>query len=114
MSQANPTLNSSSLAFVEEMYSAYLDDPSSVPPEWREDFMALANGDSPANGAHNFRSSPSFRPRSLFNPPGGLGGDTAENQQVGAFQYRVGKLVRNHRVRCPRVAESDRSGGPPR
>src|SRR5690625_3799408 len=105
MSQANPTLNSSSLAFVEEMYSAYLDDPSSVPPEWREYFMALANGDSPANGADNFRSSPSFRPRSLFNPPGGLGGDTAENQQVAAFQYRVDKLVRNYRVRGHRIAQ---------
>src|SRR5690625_7362519 len=104
MSQANPTLNSSSLAFVEEMYSAYLDDPSSVPPEWREYFMALANGDRPANGADNFRSSPSFRPRSLFNPPGGLGRDTAENQQVAAFQSPGHQLVRNYRVRGHRLA----------
>src|SRR5690625_7386157 len=96
MSQANPTLNSSSLAFVEEMYSAYLDDPSSVPPEWRVYFIALANGDSPANGAEHFCSNPSFRPRSLFYPPGGLRGCTAENQQVADVQVSDDQLVSNY------------------
>jgi 2-oxoglutarate dehydrogenase E1 component len=58
------TFGAQNAAFVEELYEAYLANPSSVSPDWREYFASL-----PANGGHA-QLGPSFRPRSLFNPPG--------------------------------------------
>jgi 2-oxoglutarate dehydrogenase E1 component len=107
MSQAEVTLNSSNLAFVEEMYAAYLDDPASVPASWQAFFAAAGKGDLAGNGAATrFRQGPGFRPASLFNPPGAVveraqppQGDEAD------LQHRVDKLVRNYRVRGHRIAK---------
>ena len=107
MSQADVTMNSSSLAFVEEMYAAYLDDPASVPEEWRSYFANAANGHANGNGASShFRLQPHFRPGSLFNPSVRARASEAPVQDDGAaLQHRVDKLVRNYRVRGHRLAK---------
>jgi 2-oxoglutarate dehydrogenase E1 component len=111
MSQAEVTLNSSNLAFVEELYSAYLDDPTSVPEAWQAFFASAAikgtNGDGTGNGqATRFRAGPAFRPASLFNPPatGAVRAPLAQGEEA-ALQHRVDKLVRNYRVRGHRIAK---------
>jgi 2-oxoglutarate dehydrogenase E1 component len=111
MSQAEVTLNSSNLAFVEELYAAYLDDPTSVPEEWQAYFAAAAfkgaNGDGSGNGqALRFRPGPAFRPTSLFNPPGTAPARAPLVQgEEAELQHRVDKLVRNYRVRGHRIAK---------
>ncbi|MEN9580159.1 MAG: 2-oxoglutarate dehydrogenase component [Pseudomonadota bacterium] len=57
-SQPNP----SNLAFVEALYSDYLEDPASVPAEWRSYFAREMGGQHAPVG-------PSFVSSSLFNPP---------------------------------------------
>ncbi|HEX7005135.1 MAG TPA: 2-oxoglutarate dehydrogenase E1 component [Trueperaceae bacterium] len=105
MSQADVTMNSSSLAFVEEMYAAYLDDPASVPEEWRTYFAGAANGQAAGNGfAGHFRLQPQFRPSSLFNA-GARVLATPGQDDAAALQHRVDKLVRNYRVRGHRIAK---------
>lgn len=102
MSQAEATLNSSNLAFVEEMYAAYLDDPNSVSEQWRRYFADAAPGGG--NGAGTtFRTGPGFKRASLFNPPAGALPGTVQGAEA-ALQHRVDKLVRNYRVRGHRVA----------
>jgi 2-oxoglutarate dehydrogenase E1 component len=111
MSQAEVTLNSSNLAFVEELYAAYLDDPTSVPEEWQAYFAAAAfmgaNGDGSGNGqAARFRPGPAFRPASLFNPPTAAPARAPLVQgEEAELQHRVDKLVRNYRVRGHRIAK---------
>ena len=103
MTQTDPSLNSSSLAFVEELYLAYLDDPGSVSESWRGYFERY-----PANGELSGRESlePHFERRTLFNPAGGNGVDAAEaGSSAAEFQQRVDKLVRNYRVRGHRIAD---------
>jgi 2-oxoglutarate dehydrogenase E1 component len=106
MSQADVSINSSSLAFVEEMYEAYLDDQASVPEAWRTYFGEYAagagNGGAVGNGAVRYRAGPAFRPTSLFNPPTTAG--AAVQGEEAALQHRVDKLVRNYRVRGHRLA----------
>ena len=65
--------NSLSLGFVESLYADYLSDPSSVSADWRRYFKQLTNG---SHGGAMPRSGPSFRPTSLFNPPGRRRGRT--------------------------------------
>lgn len=66
MSQASvdTTLGTHSLPFLEELYEAFLKEPSSVSPDWRAYFSSFG---APPNGA---KLGPSFAPRSLFNPAG--------------------------------------------
>ena len=59
-------MNSSSLAFAEELYLEYLNDPDSVPEAWRTYFE-----EQPKNGLVGRKSlAPSFGTFSVFNPPG--------------------------------------------
>ena len=69
------TLGSHNLAFVEELYAAYLRDPTSVDPEWRAFFTAFsassgAEAGGNGNGHAAVRLGPSFSRRSIFNPAG--------------------------------------------
>ena len=98
--------SSINLAFIEELYSSYLDDPSSVTPDWRAYFERLSKG----NGHGPL--GPTFKPSSLFNPNGanGAGGsklDAMQYAELAAMQHRVDQLVRNFRVRGHRVARLD-------
>src|SRR5690606_3505435 len=55
-------INSASLDYIEELYLRYLDEPGSVPEEWRDYFASRAEAEGPRPTA----LGPSFRPRSLF------------------------------------------------
>ena len=102
MSHNEPSLNSSSLAFVEELYLEYLNDPSAVPETWRTYFESY-----PGNGLTGRHSlAPGFERRTLFNPSSVNGTAVAEAESSAAeFQQRVDKLVRNYRVRGHRIAD---------
>ena len=81
MAQDNVLPNSMNLPFVEELYERYLQNPSSVPADWR--------------GYFQLTSSP---------PP-------SNNGQPGtAPQERVDRLIRNYRVRGHRIADVDPLG----
>jgi 2-oxoglutarate dehydrogenase E1 component len=74
-------LHSQNLSFIEGLYSDYLKDPSSVPPDWRTYFQNLSvtggNGSVPAD------------------------------QAGGIHQERVDQLIRNYRVRGHMAARLD-------
>jgi 2-oxoglutarate dehydrogenase E1 component len=94
--------NASNLAFVEELYAEYRRDPAALDPGWRAYFAALANGAAPA------AQGPSFRPRSLFDPPGRGGvAAPAPVSDPAALQDRLDRLVRSHRVRGHLIARID-------
>ncbi len=109
-------LNPSSLAFIEELYESYLEDPASVDAPWRSFFEHEA-------GRNGFRhAGPSFTPKSIFNPgsfnsvPGSAAqasaGETAAGESNAgegniALQQKVGRMVRNYRVRGHIIAKLD-------
>lgn len=103
MSQSPPLPDSVNLPFVEQLYVEFLRDPRSLPPAWRAYFEPLAGGDRFGAGS---RLGPSFRPRSLFNPPSPRDGNGAARAgaQAAVHQDRVDQLVRAYRVRGHIVA----------
>ena len=102
--QSDPPLNGSSLAFVEELYLDYLDDPASVPDAWRRYF-----DDVPGNGlAARDTLGPSFARRSLFRGTGAKPAGEASD-----VQHSADKLIRNYRVRGHRVADLNPLGRTP-
>jgi 2-oxoglutarate dehydrogenase E1 component len=72
MSNSSPALSTANLAFVESLYGRFLEDPNSVP----EDFRRYFESEHPAE--QSVRIGPSFSAQSLFNP----GGATAASQQT--------------------------------
>ena len=56
-------LGTQNIAFLEDLYEAYVKDPDSVPADFRGYFASLGQ---PASGT---KVGPSFEARSLFNPP---------------------------------------------
>ncbi|MCA9835995.1 MAG: 2-oxoglutarate dehydrogenase E1 component [Trueperaceae bacterium] len=99
------TLNSSSLAFAEELYLEYLKNPEGVPAEWQAYFKSI-----PQNGLAARESlGPSFKPSSLFNPPGKNGSGVASDEDTD-LQYKVGMIIRNYRVRGHIIADLDPLG----
>ncbi|MGF1508662.1 MAG: 2-oxoglutarate dehydrogenase E1 component [Myxococcota bacterium] len=57
------------LAFVEELYEQYLDDPKSVAPDWSAYFEQWADQQRKLSNGNPVQVGPSFLPRSIFNPP---------------------------------------------
>src|SRR6185437_5817142 len=122
MSRTTSSPNSLSLAFVEGLYADFLDDPSSVDPEWRSYFEALSAASRPAaaeNGEPGtWKSGPSFHPASLFNPRGRSGRNGASRAtatavtQAAALQDRVDQLIRAYRVRGHMAARINPLGLP--
>ncbi len=106
-------LNSQNLVFVEQLYSSYLSDSSSVTPEWREYFDAIKNGDQRLSSGWTAESP--FRSRSMFNPPG-TASQQLSHQKVAtrldeaARQERLDQLIRNYRVRGHIAASIDPLG----
>src|SRR5262249_43232 len=91
------------LAFIEDLYSNYLRNPNSVPPEWQNYFGKALNGDRHSSRA---QIGPSFSPPSLFGARNGNRGSTgvaakspAHDLDVAARQEKVTQLVRNYRMR---------------
>lgn len=107
-----------SLAYLEELYEQYLNDPGSLDQSWQNYFNSL-----PREGALWERRSvgPSMARSSIFNPPGGgsssngvssLPGAHAEISKdeiarIAALQDRVDQLIRAFRVRGHLVADID-------
>jgi 2-oxoglutarate dehydrogenase E1 component len=80
MAQDNSLPYSLNLPFVEQLYEQYLQNPSSVPSDWRNYFQ-LTPGAVSSNG-----------------------------QPTSASQERVDSLIRNYRVRGHRIADVDPLG----
>jgi 2-oxoglutarate dehydrogenase E1 component len=128
MDDVKEQINSLSLAFVEGLYSDFLQNPDSVSPEWRDYFREIGE-----NGDEAMAVGPSFRPSSLFNPgPSGDDGDHGQNGHgtyangasttstvtatkelsVANLQDRVDQLIRAYRVRGHMIADLDPLGLP--
>jgi len=113
MHDLDPLPGSLNLSFVEGIYSDFLAQPDSVPPQWRRYFEQMRNDEE----SHlPTRIGPSFKPRSLFNPLGMNSATTAAEparitaapeMDVAARQDRVDQLIRNYRIRGHRVAHLD-------
>jgi 2-oxoglutarate dehydrogenase E1 component len=78
------------LAFVERLYFDYLEDPTSVEPEWRAYFDGLPRAGGPAPE------------RFARRPDGGADGggncdDCAESVRYETIQFRVDRLVQTYR-----------------
>jgi 2-oxoglutarate dehydrogenase E1 component len=112
-------VDGSSLAFVEGLYADYLRDPASVPRDWRRWFDELSRE---APEGREARLRPSFRPRSIFNPPAkagpngvaarraALSGADLTGADAERLQIRVDQLVRSYRARGHRMAQIDPLG----
>ena len=85
--------NTLSLAFSEELYAAWRQDPDSVPANWRAYFASLSLGESvtPADAAQVGR----------------------QNLELAERQNRVDQLIRNYRVRGHNTARVNPLGPPP-
>ncbi|MEM9553358.1 MAG: 2-oxoglutarate dehydrogenase E1 component [Acidobacteriota bacterium] len=59
----------SNIAFVEELYASYLEDPHSVDVAWRDYFAEIARDDGDNWAAQRAVHGPSFRRASIFSPP---------------------------------------------
>jgi len=110
-----PPIGSHNLAFVEDLYAAFLADPASVEPAWRDFFEGLSVDDP-------FAARPQLGP---VGNSGGLfarmaapdaGGDASANgapvvthgaSDVAVLQDRVDQIVRAFRVRGHLLAKLD-------
>src|SRR5215471_13612765 len=103
MSDAKNLPGSLNLQFLESLYERFLQDPNSLPEDWRNYFRALADG----NGFSRRKTiAPTFKPPSIFNPPDG-NGSRAKEATDAILQERVDQLIRNYRVRGHIVARVD-------
>lgn len=93
---------------LESLYDQYLDDPESVPEDWRRAFAELLNGAD--DDARHRQVIEKFRVLGSL-PPAALAGDNAvaDHKQAGVL-----KLVNAYRVRGHQRAELDPLGLSPR
>ncbi len=98
--------NESNLSYVEELYAAYVRNPFSVTPEWRDYFENFRQGEELAE----VKLAPTFRPPSIFNPQSENGRAEHTEARVAALQDRVSQLIRNYRVRGHMIARVDPLG----
>ncbi len=111
---ATMSVDSANLGFLEELYASYLADPTSVSADWRRYFRRLGgNGNGHGAGAVP-QFGPSFRPRSIFNPPdrGGSSSSSVRELEMALLQDRLDQLIRAYRVRGHLVANIDPLGMP--
>ncbi|MBM4091292.1 MAG: 2-oxoglutarate dehydrogenase E1 component, partial [Planctomycetes bacterium] len=103
----NDRENTLSVGYVEELYRAFLEDPQTVPEEWRDYFRHMDGGGSVVVG----RWGPSFRRASIFNPPSaGDGAAAGAAMRQARLQERVDLLIRNYRVRGHIISKVDPLG----
>src|SRR2546426_9345071 len=69
---SNSYLFGANAPFIEELYEAYLDDPRSVPEQWREYFDKLQLVSAGGNGGRGLAPAPTVRAFAP-PPPGGAG-----------------------------------------
>ncbi len=99
MNNTENALTSLNLPFAEELYNHFLQDPHSVPPDWRRYFEQ--NGSQTGNGTQSLR---------IQGPDGEHCTICGREEQMAALQQRVEKLIRNYRVRGHRTAAVDPLG----
>jgi 2-oxoglutarate dehydrogenase E1 component len=104
-------LDSRNAAYVEGLLEEYLRDSSSVPDVWQRYFNELAAGNGDVLAAQR---RPSFKPTSLFNPPGSAAPRKQLDQTAQLFQHRVDQLVVAYRVHGHLAAKLDPLGLAPR
>ena len=89
MADLQERIGSHNLAFVEELYAQFCEDPASVDPDWRSYFASM---ESDAPGP--VRIGPSFGVRSIFNPAASGGsGRPAERVVTAAAPARPLGLI---------------------
>ncbi len=113
----DPLPDCSNLAYVEQLYAAYLDDPDAVDSRWRAQFEQWRRQDQPRRDG---RLGPSFERRSVFNPGGdngraqppasGNGRAARAQDEASSRQDRVDQLIRAYRVRGHIAAKLDPIG----
>ncbi len=108
MGGADEPINGANLAFVEDLFASYLEDPTSVSDDWRAYFDGLDRQSVRARDLQGSR----YRAPSIFNPPAAAagGGPSASSMEFAARQDRVDQLVRAYRVRGHMIAELDPLG----
>jgi len=105
MSEPESVPNVANLAFIEQLYAEFLRDPASIPQPWQAYFHAMAQGDRFGSAS---RLGPSFRTRSIFDPPArGNSKGHGPAVTIDTQQDRVDQLVRAYRVRGHTVAQID-------
>ncbi len=96
-------LSAESLAFAEELYEAWLQDPANVTPDWQAYFA------SQPRVTERAQLGPSFPKRSLFHAVAvatpTFGSKNAE--KAASDQERVDQMIRNFRVRGHAAAKID-------
>ena len=94
--------SASNLAYVEQLYQQYLDDPQSVDARWHAEFAQW----SASSDGQAVQVGPTFAPRSIYDPAGTSSARPASNGSsrtravaaAGSLQHRVDLLIRNYRV----------------
>jgi 2-oxoglutarate dehydrogenase E1 component len=113
-----PPIGSHNLGFVEELYAAFLADPTSVEPAWAEFFAGLAGGDPfaarpqlgparPSAGLFQRMAAPDRNGHVAAGP-----GPVQVASDLAVLQDRVDQLIRAYRVRGHLLAELDPLGLP--
>ena len=96
------------LAYIEQLYESYIEDPDSVPQDWREYFNTQR--DSTPTPA---RYRPSFQPRSVFAGAAPVSAAPASTSpspvstSVAQLQERVFQMVHAYRERGHLIAKID-------
>lgn len=102
-------INPANLAFTEELFQGYLENPASVAEEWRSYFASLET-----NGYHAFEA-PTWQARSIFHGNPGISEKKADSDQrrrahIAELQDRVDQLLRAYRSRGHEAASIDPLG----
>lgn len=109
MSTSSNIIGTHSLPYLETLYAEFRRQPESVPQDWQQFFRSANVG-----GDGDVRLGPSFTPRNVFNarasretprtPEPLTEGNTA------SLTFRLGRLIREHRVRGHLIAAVDPLG----
>ncbi|MDB6028245.1 MAG: 2-oxoglutarate dehydrogenase, subunit [Verrucomicrobiales bacterium] len=94
------------LEFVEELYEKFLNEPSSVPPEWQRIFEEWKDEPRPP--------APSFKSRSIFHPPTVVSTFADDflpgSVHATSLRDRVIQIIRAYRFRGHTIAQLDPLG----
>ncbi len=103
-------LNSQSLAFADQMYAQYSEDPTSVSDDWRDYFVSLNNGTPPVEKPRARRpdvARPSLNYPAPAHTTNGNGKPLSAELDTAAKQERIDQMIRNFRVRGHICADLD-------
>ncbi|XP_008193111.1 2-oxoglutarate dehydrogenase complex component E1 isoform X3 [Tribolium castaneum] len=109
---SEPFLNGSSSQYVEDMYNAWLADPSSVHASWDSFFR------NSASGGAGYQSPPSLAPLGRNEVPAtsflpalaGVGGTGAVSEKVIDDHLAVQAIIRSYQIRGHHIAKLDPLG----